>query len=153
MPKVEFEDLIWSQLVFKTLPEAQRTQGIDFITWVNLSARIIGVAIPGSWHCHFYILCCDPFKALNALNAFLKGTENLCSNCRNLFGRLLPFDFAPAADGDIFSENVLTLQTAQVCPSKVNEAARSKIMSFRQNDRKTIKFNWIQLAQIQLKRD
>ena len=25
----------------KTLPEAQRTQGIEFITWVNLSTRII----------------------------------------------------------------------------------------------------------------
>ena len=25
----------------KTLPEAQRTQGIDFITWVNLSARTV----------------------------------------------------------------------------------------------------------------
>ena len=27
--------------IVKTLPEAQRTQGIDFTTWVNLSTRIV----------------------------------------------------------------------------------------------------------------
>ena len=32
----------------KTLPEAQRTQGIDFITWVNLTARIDQIYFSGT---------------------------------------------------------------------------------------------------------
>ena len=31
--------IFWN--IVKTLPEAQRTQGIDFISWVNLSPRIV----------------------------------------------------------------------------------------------------------------
>ena len=46
---------------------------------------------------------------------------------------------------------MLTLQTAEVCPAKVNEAAHSKIMFLLQRYKKAIKFNWIQLAQIQPK--
>ena len=35
-------------LANKILPEAQRTQGIDFITWVNLSARIVQIDFSGT---------------------------------------------------------------------------------------------------------
>ena len=34
--------------ICNTLPEAQRTQGIDFITWVNLSARIVQIYFSGT---------------------------------------------------------------------------------------------------------
>ena len=44
---------IWKlKFKFKTLPEAQRTQGIEFITWGNLSARIVQNQF--QWH---YLNC------------------------------------------------------------------------------------------------
>ena len=54
------------------------------------------------------------------------------------------YHFVPAADRDISSGNVLTLQTAEVCRSKVNEAAHSKIMFLLQREKLKRRFGGIE---------
>ena len=45
----------------KTLPEAQRTQGIDSISWINLSARIVQDWF--QWHCLNWLQIWSPYGA------------------------------------------------------------------------------------------
>ena len=51
----------------KTLPEAQRTQGIDSITWVNLSARILQ-----NWFRQYYLNCLQVWPPDGAPNILLQ---------------------------------------------------------------------------------
>ena len=73
-------------LANKILPEAQRTQGIDFITWVNLSARIVQIDFSGT----FWINC-----KFGQQIAPLKLVQNLVTRWRHMHDSKFDHQMAP----------------------------------------------------------